>query len=161
MPTYSNKEYIELIRPIPKDWPLDIFGIPFIKKSNINISDLNNGKWLIGINNVNRNDRNMSKKIVHSFKFDKELERFYSKPYFMLERVSGYYATATLDFSMDLKMKPAQIINATFKNRWIGMFLQTHGYEKVIVTVGRVDKDTYDICFAGIEDLYFRGNTRR
>lgn len=152
MPTYSNKKYIDIFRPIPDNWPTDIFGIPFIKKTDIDISNLNNGKWLIGINNICKKDKNMSKKIVHAFKYDSELERFYKKPYFFLERVSGYYATATLDFSMDVKMKPAQIINATFKNRWIGMWLQLHGYEKVAVTVGWVDKDTYDICFAGIED---------
>lgn len=49
-------------------------------------------------------------------------------------------------------MKPAQIIDATFKNRWSGMWLQSNGYERVAVTVGWVNKDTYDICFAGIED---------
>jgi len=45
-----------------------------------------------------------------------------------------------------------KLIDATFKNRWSGVWQQTNGISKVAVTVGWVFKDTYDICFAGIED---------
>ncbi len=152
MPVYENEIYIKLIRPVPETWPTDVYGIPFIKKSNIDISDINNGKWLIGLNNANSKDKNKLKKIVHSFKNDDEINRFYNKPYFMLERLCPYYCVATFDFSMDKKMKKAQIIDATFKNRWSGAWLQMNGQERVIVTVGWVEEDTYDICFAGIED---------
>lgn len=152
MPIYDNKNYIKIMRPIPNNWPKDIEGIPFIKKSKIDISDINNGKWLISISNINSSAKNLSKKIVHCFKFDKELNRFYDNPYLVLERLTKCYAVATLDFSMHEGMQRAQIISATFKNRWFGVWLQMNGFEKIIITVGWVLPDTYDICFAGIED---------
>ena len=70
----------------------------------------------------------------------------------MLSRMTKCYAAATLDISMHQEMQRAQIINATFENRWSGVWSQAHGYEKIIVTVGWVKPDTYDICFAGIVD---------
>ena len=57
MPIYNNKEYIKLMRPIPDDWPLDIEGIPFVRKSIIDIKNLNNGKWMINISNAQENDK--------------------------------------------------------------------------------------------------------
>lgn len=152
MPKYSKLDYVRLMRPMPENWPTDKYGIPFIKKKEIDISNLNNGKWLINIENTSSNDINASKKIVHSFKFDDVLERYYKQPYKFLERTCKYYAVCTFDFSMHKEMKEAQIIEATFKNRWIGVWFQNNGINNVIVTVGWVDEKTYDICFSGIED---------
>ena len=152
MPIYGNKDYIKILRPIPSNWPKDIEGIPFVRKSEIDISNVNNGKWLIGIHNINNNSKNLNKKICHCFKYDKDLNRFYNNPFLMLERMTKCYAASTLDISMHKEMQRAQIIEATFKNRWSGIWLQMNGFEKVIVTVGWVKPDTYDICFAGIED---------
>ena len=45
MPKYSKLNYVRLIRPMPENWPTDKYGIPFIKKKEIDISNLNNGKW--------------------------------------------------------------------------------------------------------------------
>lgn len=152
MPVYNNKDYIKIMRPIPKNWPKDIEGIPFVKKSEIDISNINNGKWLISISNITGSAKNLEKKIAQCFKFDNELNRFYNNPYLCLERLTKCYAAATIDVSMHGEMQRAQIIDATFKNRWSGVWLQMNGYERVIVTVGWVYSDTYDICFAGIED---------
>lgn len=152
MPKYKSLEFVKIMRPIPDNWPTDKYDIPYIKKSNIDISNLNNGKWLINIESASINDKNAKNKVVHFFKFDNVLERYYNQPYKTLEKVSGYYAVCTFDFSMHPKMKMAQIINATFKNRWSGMWLQYNGFLNVIPTVGWVDEDTYDICFSGIED---------
>ncbi len=152
MPIYNSKEYIKIMRPIPSNWPTDIYGIPFVKKSRIDISNLKNGKWLINISNVNNKAKYLENKINHCFKYDGELLRYYNNPFLYLERASKCYASSTLDFSMHPQMKTAQIIEATFKNRWSGVFLQANGVERVAVTVGWVDKDTYDICFAGIYD---------
>lgn len=152
MPVYENEEFIKLMRPIPKDWPLDIEGIPFVKKSKIDISNLNNGKWLINLSNIYSNDRNAHRKIVHCFKENNELNRFYNKPYMFLSRIGCYYAVSTFDFGMHPGMKRAQIIDATFKNRWSGVWAQMNGIERVAITVGWVNEDTYDICFAGIYD---------
>ena len=152
MPKYNIKEYINLVRPIPQNWPVDKYGIPFVKRSEIDISNLNNGKWLINIENASSNDKNANIKIVHSFKFDDILERNYNHPFKFLEKICNYCAICTFDFSMHPEMKEAQIIEATFKNRWSGMWLQSNGINNVIVTVGWVDENTYDICFSGIED---------
>ena len=57
MPTYSNKTYIELIRPLPDFVARDIYDIPFIEPENIDISAMNNGLWLINLKNVSSNDR--------------------------------------------------------------------------------------------------------
>ncbi len=152
MSLYGVREYVKIMRPIPDSWPKDIYGIPFVKKSRIDISELNNGKWLIGLQNAKSNDRNCENKIVHCFRYDRDLARFYNDPYRFVESCSKYYAASTLDFSMHPGMQESQIINSTFKNRWSGFWLQSNGYENVIVTVGWVDDKSYDICFAGIEN---------
>lgn len=149
----NNKtELIKLMRPISKGWPLDIYGIPYVKKTEIDILRVGNGISLININNTSNKDKNSHNKIIHCFKFDVLLNRFYNQPYRLLKRISKYYAFSTFDFGMHPGMTEAQIINATFKNRWIGVWAQSNGIKNVAVTVGWVDKDTYDICFAGIED---------
>lgn len=152
MPIYDNENYVKIMRPIPNDWPLDIFGIPFIKKTNIDISMVNNGIWLINLENAKASDKNACKKIIHSFKYDAQLKRAYDNPYKFLHKFGPYYAVSTLDFSMHPGMKKAQIIDATFRNRWSGVFAQSNGINNVAVTVGWVMEDTYDICFAGIQD---------
>ena len=152
MPIYSNRDYIKIIRPIPSGWPKDIEGIPFVKRSVIDISDINNGKWLISVSNINKKAKNLSHKIAHCFKFDSELNRLYQNPYLILEKMTKCYAASTLDVSMHEEMQRAQIIGATFENRWSGVWLQMNGYERVLVTVGWVKPDTYDVCFAGIEN---------
>lgn len=152
MPKYSGLDYIKLMRPIPENWPKDKFGIPFIKKTDINISNLNNGKWLINIESASFKDKNAKNKIIHFFKYDDVLNRIYNQPFKTLQKIHRYYAVGTLDFSMHQKMSVAQIIDATFKNRWSGMWFQYNGYFNVIPTVGWVNEDTYDICFSGIED---------
>ena len=152
MPTYNYKDYVKVMRPLPKNWPIDIEGIPFVKKSAINISDINNGKWLISISNINKSSKNLNRKISHCFRYDNELNRFYNNPFLFLERATKCYAASTFDISMHEEMQRAQIVAATFENRWSGVWLQTNGYERVVVTVGWVKPDTYDICFAGIED---------
>lgn len=46
------------MRPLPKDWPKDIEGIPFVKKSTIDISNMDTGKWLINLSNTYSGDKN-------------------------------------------------------------------------------------------------------
>ncbi|MCR4660690.1 MAG: DUF4417 domain-containing protein [Clostridia bacterium] len=152
MPIYKNKEYIKLMRPIPSNWPLDIEGIPYVRKSIIDIKNLNNGKWMINISNAQENDKYAYRKIIHCFKENNELNRFYNNPFMFLSKIGPYYASSTLDYGMHPGMKRAQIIDATFKNRWSGVWQQVNGKDRVAVTVGWVYEDTYDICFAGIED---------
>ena len=151
MPTYSNKEYIKIMRRLPDYVEHDSYGIPVIAADSIDISAMNNGLWLINMKNVSSKDRFPERKIVHSFCYDKTLYRAYNDPITYLARVGPYYAVSSLDFSMDSKMDFKQILEATYNNRWSGSFMQTHG-KLVIPTVGWVNPDSYDICFSGLRD---------
>lgn len=151
MPFYNNKDYIRLIRPLPKYVARDIYDIPFIEAQDIDTSGLNNQKWLINMKNAQSKDINAGKKIVHSFCFDDVLYRAYNNPINYLHRVAKYYAVASFDFSMHDEMDFRQILGATYDNRWIGAFLQANG-KKVIPTVGWVTKRFDDICFAGLRN---------
>lgn len=151
MPTYKNKEYIRIMRPLPKYVERDIYSIPVIEAIPIDISEMNNGLWLINMKNLSPKDKLSDRKIVHSFCYDDTLRRAYSDPVKYLARAAPYFAVSSFDFSMDEKMDFKQILEATYDNRWTGAFMQANG-KLVIPTVGWVKSDTYDICFAGLRD---------
>lgn len=151
MPLYDNQTYIKVVRPQAENWETDIYDIPFIEKEELPISLVGNNIFLINPNNLAKNDIDKDRKIVHSFLYDDKLEKEYNNPYKFLEKISGYYAATSLDFSMHPNMSKWSIIQATGKSRWFGRYLQSYGI-KVFPTVGWVDEDTYDICFAGLRD---------
>ena len=76
MPTYNNKTYTNLIRPLPQFVARDIYDIPFIEPEAINISAMNNGLWLINMKNASKKDKWPDRKIVHSFCYDDTLCKF-------------------------------------------------------------------------------------
>lgn len=151
MPIYKNKKFIQVMRPSPANWEKDIYGIPYIEKEDLPISEMRSNLFLINPNNLSVNDNDKNRKIVHSFVFDDKLESEYKDPLKFIEKISGYYGATSLDFSMHKGMELWQIIEATGKSRWFGRFLQSYGI-KVFPTVGWVDEKTYDICFAGLRD---------
>lgn len=151
MPVYNNLEYVRIKRPLPEFIQKDKFGIPFIEPDIIDISNMNNGKWLVSLNNLSNKDNLASRKIVHSFKSDDVLHRWYNNPYKYLEKVAPYYAVSSFDFSMDNEMEYPMIVSAVFKNRWSGAFAQAHG-KKVIPTVGWTIPEYYDLCFSGLRN---------
>ncbi len=128
-----------------------MYGIPVIEATPIDITTLNNGMWLINMKNVSAKDKYSSQKIVHSFCYDDTLNRAYNDPIKYLSVVAPYYAVSSFDFTMDEKMDFEQILDAVYKNRWIGAYMQANG-KMVIPTVGWVNPDTYDICFSGLRD---------
>ncbi len=151
MPVYPHEEYLAVLKILPDFVEYDANGIPFIEPDEVDISQINNGLWLINYKNVSSQKKNASRKIVHFFCYDGKIRSILDHPVRLIKKVSGYYAVATPDFTMDPKMKIEPIRMATFNNRWIGAFLQTNGI-RVIPTVGWVDDDTYDICFGGLRD---------
>ena len=151
MPTYNNNNYMRLMRPLPKYVERDIFEIPFIEADKIDITGLNNTRWLINMKNAKSTDKNADKKIVHSFCYDNVLTRAYNNPVNFLHRVAKYNAVASFDFSMHEGMDFRHILAATYDNRWIGAFLQANG-KHVIATVGWVSKEYDEICFAGLRN---------
>ena len=46
MPVYKNLDYVRIVHPLPQYVERDIYGIPFVEADSIDISDMNNGKWL-------------------------------------------------------------------------------------------------------------------
>lgn len=151
MPIYENSEYIRIKRPLPDFVDRDQFDIPYIEPDQLDISDINNGKWLVSMNNLFPKDELAGRKIVHAFKDDRVLRRWYNQPFKYLHRVAPYYAVASFDFSMDESMGFPQIFMATWQNRWMGAFLQTNG-KKVIPTVGWTTSDFFDLCFSGLRN---------
>lgn len=151
MPVYSNLEYVRIARPLPKYVERDNYGIPFVEADPIDISNLNNGKWLVNLDHAGIKDRYAYRKIVHGFSKDEVILRNYNNPYKFLKKIGRYYAIATFDFSMDDTFEAAQVIDATFKNRWSGAFLQANG-KMVIPTVGWTIAEFYDITFSGLRN---------
>ena len=151
MPIYKYKEYLRIIRPLPEHVKRDRFDIPVIEPQKIDISAMNNGLWLINMKNMSSKDKNANRKIVHSFCYDDTLRRAYNDPLRYLARAAPYHAVSSFDFSMNSKMDFKNVLDATYENRWSGVFMQTHG-KLVIPTVGWITSDTYDICFSGLRD---------
>ncbi len=151
MPVYSDDEYLRIVRPLPSFVKRDIFDIPIIEPVDIDISKMNNGLWLTGVNNVSVTANNADYKITHAFKSDKKLRSIYNNPKRFLQRAAKYKAVSTLDFSMDIKMDFHGIYSATYQNRWFGAYLQSNGIP-VIPTVGWLNTDTFYLCFAGLCD---------
>lgn len=151
MPVYNNQNFINIMRPEPSHWEKDIFDIPFIEREEMPISLLGSELFLINPNNVAKKDIDKERKIVHSFLFDDVLEKEYKNPVRFMKNISGYYGATSLDFSMHPGMNTWSIISAVAQSRWFGRYLQSYGI-KVFPTVGWVEKDTYDICFAGLRD---------
>lgn len=151
MPVYCNKEYVKVMRPLPSFIKRDIYDIPFIEKDEVDITNLNNGKWLISMKNLSKNDRYGNRKIVQSFSYDDLLRREYNSMYKYLGKISHYSVVTSFDFTMDSKMDFHGVYDATYCNRWSGAFMQSHG-KKVLPTVGWVGKEYDDICFAGLRD---------
>ena len=149
MPVYSNKEFVNIVHPEPDNWDRDMLGIPFIEKEELNISNVGSKLFLINPNNVSAKDADKERKIIHSFVNDTILEKTYKNPIKFVEKISGYYGATSLDFTMSSGMSRWSIVQAVGKNRWFGRYLQSYGI-KVYPTVGWVDEDTYDICFAGL-----------
>ena len=151
MPTYSNKQYTRIVRPLPPFVKRDPHSIPVMEPVDIDISDVNNGKWLTSSNNANPNDKHADSKIVISFSYDNVLMRYFNNIDAYLHKTSRYLAVSSFDFSMDNSMDEHQIISAVYNNRWSGAYMQANG-RTVLPTLGWLRKDTYDICFSGFRD---------
>lgn len=151
MPIYDTQKFTCVMRPEPIGWKKDIFDIPFIEREELPISLMGSDLFLINPANVSKNDIDKERKIVHSFLFDDSLEKEYENPMKFIQRISGYYGATSLDFSMHPGMNKWSVIQAVAKSRWFGRYLQSFGI-KVFPTVGWIDENSYDICFAGLKN---------
>lgn len=121
-----------------------MFKLPLVKRQEISLEDVN----LIGYDKVNQS--NDYKSIVHFFLDDYKFESIYNNPEKKIETLKNFKAVLTPDFSMFVEMPIALQLFATFKNRWVGAYLQEQGI-KVIPTVRWGDLTSFNFCFDGIE----------
>lgn len=103
---------------------------------------------LIGYDKVNQSED--YEKIVHFFLDDYRFESIYNNPEKKIETLRQYKAVLTPDFSMFVEMPVALQLFSTFKNRWVGAYLQEQGI-CVIPTVRWGDLTSFNFCFDGIE----------
>lgn len=122
------------------------YGIPLIKKQNINLNKIE--PW--GFVKTKLNDNENSHKTIHFFTYDWKFESVYEKAETTLEKLDQYFALLTPEFSMYYDMPLALQIYSTFKNRWCGAFWQKHGM-RVIPTIAWGPPISYEFCFDGIE----------
>ena len=77
-------------------------------------------------------------------------ESIYNNPEKKIETLKQFKAVFTPDFSMFMEMPIALQLFSTFKNRWVGAYLQEQGIS-VIPTVRWGDLTSFNFCFDGIE----------
>ncbi len=121
-----------------------MFKLPLVKKQEISLEDVK----LIGYDKINQS--NNYDKIVHFFLDDYRFENIYNNPENKVETLKKYKAVLTPDFSMFVEMPIALQLFSTFKNRWVGAYLQEQGIS-VIPTVRWGDLTSFNFCFDGIE----------
>lgn len=150
MAHYSKEELFSLLRPLPPTIKRGILSIPIIPKPEINLDRLGDGLFLQGLQNCSSHDQHCKDKIVHCFLYDRQLEPLYKNPRKYIPKLQKYYAVMTPDYSRYDGRDQFGIINATYKNRFVGAWWSLYG-RNVIPTIGWTNKDSFDFCFEGVE----------
>ncbi len=146
----KKREYNNYLTVRPVDgMTLDLSGMPVVK--SVDVRKINNRN--IKIKNFKNLKSNSDKEntIIDMFNYDEDLKRFWNDPLRYVAKFEGLLAVATPDYSVYPKMSAYEISHNIFMNRWIGALWQLCGLD-VIVTVSWATKETYDICFSGIEE---------
>jgi hypothetical protein len=137
-----------VVRPLPEDVELDKFRMPIIKK--IEIVGVKTKKIRVtNFNNLNSVlDKNIT--ILDTFNYDAVLKRLWNDPLKYVAKFQGLMAVASPDFSIYPGMNPYEIEHNIFMSRWLGALWQSCGIN-VIPTISWAGKESYDVCFSGIE----------
>ena len=122
------------------------YGMPFIKKQDIDLNKIELFSYLKTI----KNDEENHKKTIHFFTYDWKFENVYENPEIALEKLDQYYALLTPEFSTYKDMPLARQIDSVFKNRWCGAFWQKQGMI-VIPTISWGSIPCMEFCFDGVE----------
>lgn len=107
--------------------------------------DINFPGLVIAFNSVTRAH---APSLVHTFIEDYQLERVWKKPAHYLRHLDGDVFISP-DFSLYTDMPLALQIFNTYKNRWVGRFMQEYGIQ-VVPSVSWSTKESFDFCFEGI-----------
>lgn len=134
-------------RPLFGHFKKDQFDIPIPKLEHYDIHEIDNCS-ISSISNL-KSARGKRQKIVSGFASDKLLNSIWNHPFRLSKAGKNYFAVMTPDMSINPSMDKAQIIFATYQNRWMGCFLQQYGI-RVLISVSWALPDSYDICLNSI-----------
>lgn len=142
-----NYEKFLVTRPLWAKFEEDEFGIPIMWKTKI---DIRNASYLNILNFKNLSvQKDISNYLVSCFMFDFELETIWRNPYSKLQKIRKAAVILSPDFSISPGMREAQVIENTFKNRWLCCFYQER-FIDAIPTVSWAEEWTFKICAKGI-----------
>ncbi len=123
------------------------YGMPLIKKQNIDLDKINLYSYL----KTKSNDSENKDKTIHFFTYDWNFSNVYEKPEISLEKLDQYYALLTPEFSTYKDMPIARQIDSVFKNRWCGAFWQKQGMI-VIPTISWGSYGCFEFFCDGVEE---------
>ena len=144
----SEYEKYKVIRPIIGDCKYDKFGMPTIKRTELNMIDWKNTK-AINLQNVSTKtvDKSM---IALMFNYDNKLISLWNAPLKKVGLFQGCGAVCSPDFSIYPNMNINETRHNIYMSRWLGVTWQNYGCT-VLPTIAWAKSDTYDICFSGLE----------
>ena len=137
-----------VIRPIIGGCSYDSFEFPIIKKINSEIINWDDLK-ICGVQNLSKY-RDNSNTLVHMFLDDRRLLSLWNNPLKKIALFQTCSLIATPDFSIYPSMNYNDIRHNVYMNRWLGCTWQSYG-NTVIPTIGWADRNTFEICFSGVE----------
>ncbi len=107
-----------------------IFEIPIVKKQHVNVETIT----LIGYDHVKPEEKEFTHAMVHFFLDDYKFEVLWNNPEPRIKKLAQYRAVLTPQYSLYTEMPMTLQLYNTFRNRWVGAYLQSRGIT-VIPTV--------------------------
>ena len=123
-----------------------IFEIPIVKKQHVNVETIT----LIGYDHVKPEEKEFTHAMVHFFLDDYKFEVLWNNPEPRIKKLAQYRAVLTPQYSLYTEMPMTLQLYNTFRNRWVGAYLQSRGIT-VIPTVCWGTPQSYWFCFDGLE----------
>ena len=144
-----NYENFLVARPLWAVFEEDRFGIPKMWETKLTKERASFAEMLSFRHT--RSMKDVANYIIEQFAFDFDLGSVWRNPFTGLKRLRSAAAVLGPDFSITPSMKEAQIIESTFKNRWMCCFYQEHSVD-AIATASWAEPWTYEICIQGMRE---------
>ena len=103
-------------------------------------------KQLVGFNYLNSAASEVG---IHFYLDDYQIERFWNRPEFYMDKLKRFDCVLSPDFSLYRDMPLAMMIWNVYRSRLLGQMMQQSGLT-VIPTVSWADTDSFDFCFDGL-----------
>ena len=142
-----NYENFLVTRPLWASFEESRDGIPMMWGSRI-AEETAAYADMLNIGNLSTR-KPLNNTIIEGFQYDSKLESLWRNPYSKLHALRKCLSVLTPDFSITPSMNKAQVLYNTYRNRWMGCFLQQFSIDS-IPSVSWAKPWTYDICIQGI-----------